>query len=135
MKLVDINWHPTDVQLRQFGCLCTVALPLLGWFFRLSAEGIASLLAIGLVAAVMAWVWPTVLRPLYVALIVLTAPLGMIVGELAMLSIYFGIFLPIGVAFRLMHRDALQRKMERKQKSYWQDKPQPANATEYFRRY
>ena len=30
MSLIEINWSPSLKQLRQFGVLCLVALPLLG---------------------------------------------------------------------------------------------------------
>ena len=33
MKLVEINWNPTDRQLRQFGMIALVALPALGWLW------------------------------------------------------------------------------------------------------
>ena len=33
MKLIEINWQPTDRQLRQFGVICLVALPALGWLW------------------------------------------------------------------------------------------------------
>jgi hypothetical protein len=55
------------------------------------------------------------------------------VGELAMLLIYFGVFLPIGLLFRTAGRDALQRGFDRNRKSYWQVKKQPRDGASYFR--
>lgn len=31
MRLVQMDWHPQDRQLRQFGIICLLALPLVGW--------------------------------------------------------------------------------------------------------
>jgi hypothetical protein len=55
------------------------------------------------------------------------------VGELAMLLIYFGVFLPIGLLFRAAGRDALQRRFDPSQNSYWQAKKQPHDIASYFR--
>ena len=56
-----------------------------------------------------------------------------VLGELGMLCVYFGVFLPIGIIFRLMRRDALQLKTARSSTSYWQPKSQPRDATRYYR--
>ena len=91
MKLVEIDWHPTNRQLRQFGGLCLFALP-----------GIA-------------WLW------------------GGTTTVIATLCVFFGVFLPIGLAFRLMGRDALQLKMARDTTTYWRSKPKPPHAGSYYR--
>jgi len=63
------------------------------------------------------------------------APMGMLVGELAMLGIFLGVFLPISLVFRLMGRDALRLKIEKNVESYWQTKKQPEQVSSYYRRY
>jgi len=55
------------------------------------------------------------------------------VGELSMIMIYFGLFLPLSLAFRVTGRDALQLKRLKSSSSYWQEKKQPANASTYYR--
>ncbi len=52
MALIETNWNPTSRQLRQFGGLCLVALPLLGWLWSASSTMIATLAGIGLLIAV-----------------------------------------------------------------------------------
>jgi len=48
--------------------------------------------------------------------------------------IYFGLFTPIALIFRLVGRDALAIK-RRTGTSYWTPKPSNASATDYLREY
>ena len=135
MSLVEINWSPTSRQLRQFGALCIFALPLIGWLWGGSPSCLAVLLGVGSMIAAMAWRKPQLIRPLFVGLMVIAAPIGMVMGELSMLSIYFCIFLPIGLVFRMLRRDPLQRKIDRTTDSYWQLKTEPKDVASYYRRF
>jgi len=133
MKLVEINWEPTDRQLRQFGVICLVALPLVGWFWGANTLTLGLIAGIGLLLAIVSIVGPQAVKPLFLALTIVATPIGMVIGEVAMLSIYFGVFLPMGLLFRLLRRDALQMKMERNAKTYWQEKSKPSSMAAYYR--
>ena len=134
MKLVEMNWNPTDRQLRQFGMISLVALPLLGAFWGWgNVSVIAVTAAIGAVLAIVGWVYPRGLKPVFVGLTLVTIPIGMVVGELAMAVVFFGLIVPIGLVFRLIGRDSLQRKLDRQADSYWQPKKQPRDAAAYLR--
>jgi hypothetical protein len=135
MSLIEINWSPSDRQLRQFGWLCLIVLPLLGWWWRASPTWLAILFSLACLVVALAYLQPRVVRPLFVGIILLAAPIGMLTGELAMLLIYFAIFLPISLAFRLARRDALQLRIDRKAASYWQGKTEPKDVASYYRRY
>ena len=134
MKLVEINWHPTHRQLRQFGAICIVALPVVGWFWGGGTTIVILLAAIGLALALAGLAVPQSLKPIFLFLMIVATPIGMVIGELAMLMIYFGVFLPIGLAFRIAKRDALQRTLDQQKTTYWQPKKQPANVASYYRR-
>lgn len=135
MTLFKINRSPSIRQLRQFGLICTIALPLLGWFAHATAEQLLGLTLIGTAVASLVWIWPAAIRPVFVTLTMLTAPIGMILAELSLLAIYIGVFLPIGIVFRLMGRNALQLKLDRQAKSYWQDKSEPKDTASYYRKF
>lgn len=135
MSLVEINWSPTSRQLRQFGVLCLVVLPLLGWLWRANAWGIGILVGVAVAIAVAAFWQPRLVRPVFVGLILLTAPIGMIVGELALLLMFFAIFFPISLWSRIVRRDALQLRIDREADTYWQSKSEPKDAAGYYRRY
>lgn len=135
MFLVEINWSPNHRQLRQFGLICLIALPLLGWMWGASSTWIANLFGVACVIAGLAYLQPRIVRPLFVGLILLAAPIGLIVGELAMLAIYVAIFLPISLLFRIARRDALQLRIDSEAESYWQAKSEPKDVASYYRRY
>ena len=135
MSLIEINWSPSQKQLRQFGVLCLVVLPFLGWLWGGNSTSILVLLGIASLITILAFVQPRCVSPLFVGLILLAAPIGMVVGELAMLLIFFGIFLPISLWFRIARRDALQLRIDREAETYWQVKPEPKDISSYYRRY
>jgi hypothetical protein len=138
-----MNWKPTDRQLRQFGIMALVALPLAGWLFtgkpwpaaatRMQATVVGTLAGVGVVAALLALVRPQALRGPFIGATLLALPIGLVVGEVVLLLIYFGLFLPVSMIFRLMGRDALDRRIDREAKSYWQPKARPAGPESYFR--
>jgi hypothetical protein len=68
-------------------------------------------------------------------LTIITFPIGVVVGEVVMMAIYFAVFLPIGMIFRLMRRDALERGIDKSAPTYWQPKKQPAKVDSYFRQW
>ena len=133
MALVELNWTPKDRQLRQFGVICLVALPLVGWLWGGGLQIVGWLAAAGFTLAVAGLVVPKTLKPLFVLLSIVATPIGMLIGELAMLAIYFGVFLPIGLCFRLLKRDALRLKLNRDATTYWHAKKPPRGAPSYYR--
>jgi uncharacterized membrane protein len=143
MKLVEINWNPQERILRQFGWLTLVALPLAGWLLLhrpnlLNLEArekniLLVLLGIGIAAAVIGTIRPSLLKWVYIGACLAALPIGLVVSELMMLVMYFGIFLPVALVFRVIGRDALQRKIDRGAKTYWQKKVISGKAESYFR--
>ena len=57
----------------------------------------------------------------------------MVLGEVAMLIIYFGVFFPIGLLLRLFGQDLLHMRLDRQANSYWQPKQQPQDVSRYYR--
>lgn len=143
MKLVEINWNPEERILRQFGWLMLVALPFAGWMLLhrpnpLHLEPreqniLLVLLGIGVGAAVVGMVRPALLKWVFVGACLVALPIGLVVSEVMMLGMYFGIFLPVALVFRLIGRDALERKIDRGATTYWQKKVISGKAESYFR--
>ena len=133
MPLIEINRDPTDRQLRQFGVVCLFVLPLLGWWWGAERTTLGWIAVVSGAIAVTALTRPKFVKPLFVGLSLLTAPIGIVMGEVALLLIFLTVFLPIGLFFRLTRRDALQLKLNRETKSYWQTKPPARDPASYFR--
>src|SRR5215216_3873322 len=105
MSLVTIPWQPTTRQLRQFGAASLVALPLLAGSLAppsLRFVGLGIGVALALVIALIAMLRPHWLRPLFVGLCVIAYPLGVIVGEILLVVVYFGAFTPLAFLGRLL---------------------------------
>jgi len=134
MKLVELNWCPSDRQTRQFGCICLIALPALAWLW--SAGNLLAVLVSGALGALLALTGilaPKWLKPVFVVLTLAVFPIGLVIGELVQLFIFFGLFVPLGLLFRLMGRDPLQRKFDRQASTYWQPKRVASDPASYFR--
>ncbi len=132
MALVDLNWNPTDRQLRQFGGVSLFALPLLGWLWGGSPTLIGTTAVIGAVLAVLAWFVPAVIKPLFIGLSIAALPIGIVVGEVILFTVFALVFLPMGIVFRLTGRDSLKLR-SRTAVTYWSEKSQPRNAASYYR--
>jgi hypothetical protein len=144
MALMDVSWKPTDPQLRQFGWIALAGLPLAGWLFggkpwplaestQMQRVVLAALAGLGIIAATLASLRPQALRWPFLGATLLALPLGLVIGELILAIIYFLLFLPVSLVFRLLGRDALERGIDRSAKTYWQPKAPPPGHESYFR--
>jgi hypothetical protein len=136
LRKIPIQWNPSDRQLRQFGLAALVAMPILGWVWTAgAATAVLWSAAAGLAVAALGLLRPRGLRPLFIGLSLAAFPIGMLVNELCLGLLFFCVFLPAGLLFRLMGRDSLERRFDPKAASYWQPKKQPTDAAGYFRRW
>ncbi len=135
MKLVEFQWHPTERQLKQFGWVALVMLPLLAWFWGGSGLLIGSFAGVGGVLAALGMLRPAALKPVFLGLSLLFLPLGLVLGELLVLCVYAIAIVPLGLVFRILGRDRLQLKIDRDAPSYWNEKPRVTNPRRYFRQY
>ena len=131
-----INWHPTDRHVRNFALVSVVTLPLATALWTrgsLPAMNYATLIGGGL--GIIGAFWPRALRPLVVAVNVLTAPLALIAHDLVLSLAFFCVVVPVGLLFRLFGRDPLQLKNDRRAATYWQAKKPARDVRSYFRRW
>ena len=133
MSILQINLAPTDRQLRQFGVACFVALPAIGWLWGVGGSAMTALAVTGLLLAIAGLLFPRLLKPVFLLLTLVAAPVGMVMGELAMLVIYFGIALPIGLTLRMLRRVPLQLELDRERETYWEKKERSKDVANYYR--
>ena len=142
-RFVKIDWNPPDRQLRQFGWISLVAFPLLVWLWTGRpvregwtpavgyAVGIAA--AIGVLFALFAVVKPRLLRPVFVGLCVVFWPVGVAVGEVLFAAVFFLLVTPVALFFKLIGRDALERRIDKSARTYWKPRKPPGGPESYFR--
>jgi hypothetical protein len=148
MALIEVNWRPAPKTLRGFGLIALVAFAALGaWaFFGQELFGVelgpdaarTAAWALGAVAALcgaLALAAPRALRPLYVVLTAISLPIGFVVSHVIMALLYFGVFAPVALFFRVLRRDALNRRFERSRQSYWVEREAVTDRARYFRQH
>ena len=148
MALIHVNWRPNRRELATFGLICTAVFGAVGaWIaFRHSVFGIGLapptaqlvsrvLWALGAACLVGSRLAPEMLRPLYVALTAVSLPIGFVLSHVMMAAVFYGVLTPIALLFRLMGRDALQRRFDPGRSSYWEPRRQAPDKTRYFRQF
>ncbi len=139
MAMIDIDWNPGTTMLRRFSAVGAAFFgglaawaALKGWspgWLPWTAGGLA------LFCALCAWIAPKWNLPLYLALTVLTFPIGLVISYLVLGFIYFGLMTPLGLVFRLMGRDALTRRLDPQAETYWVPRESVGDLRRYFRQF
>jgi len=146
-KMVEIDWNPDDRTLRQFGWIALAGfgfIAVIAWYEKLVfamglgaarpwVAGIAAALAV--LSALFSLVAPQANRPIFVGLAVLTFPIGFVLSYVIMGTLFYGLFAPVAILFRLTGRDPMHRRYDPDARSYWSDARPPRSAASYFRQY
>ena len=148
MAMIDINWKPDARTLRQFGFISLVAFGAIGtWIFlRRTLFGIEFseptaattayvLWSLAGLCAILAVSLPIALRPLYVVLLAVSLPIGYVVSHVFLGIIFYGLFTPIGLFFRLIGRDVMERNFDPAAKTYWIQRQPIHDSKRYFRQF
>jgi hypothetical protein len=78
---------------------------------------------------------PGVGRYVYIAWMGLGITMGMVTQPIFLFVTYVFLFVPIGILFRLIARDAMQRKLRPREASYWEDYEESNDKATYFKQY
>jgi hypothetical protein len=110
--MIAIQWNPGRKQLRQFAGIWFPAFcALVGWSIA-RKTGHWHEVEIGWATAgiisIAGLVFPPLIRPIFVGLILLTYPIGWVVSHVLLGLIFYGIVTPIGIILRLTGHDPLQ---------------------------
>lgn len=139
MALVEINWHPSGRELKQFARiwfpLFYVVVGAVAWGKYGSPFVAWCVWNTGILLSILGLVFPAILRGIFVGMSVVTWPIGWIVSHLLLGVIFYGIVTPIGFLLRLCGRDPLQRKFDPQAKTYWVPHETTTNTRRYFRQY
>jgi hypothetical protein len=134
----DINFAPPRRTLRQFaGLWLAIFLALaarLAWR-EAPAAYVAGVAALALSVGLLGLCRPGVIRPLFVGLTIATFPLGWLVSRVVLAGLFYGLFTPVGLFFRLIGRDPLRLRAQPGLDTYWLAKPAAADVRGYFRQF
>jgi len=138
MRWSDIQFDPTHKTLRQFAGLWLAFFGALALWHGLARGRTVVGLSLGLLALLVGLpglARPQWMRLIYVGWMVLAFPIGWTISQVMLAVMFFGLFAPIGLVFRLLGRDSLQRARQTELKSYWGPKPVPADLGRYFKQF
>jgi hypothetical protein len=139
MALISLNLKPSDKQLREFGeislCMLNVIGLLLLWKAGLPVKAFVILCLCGTVIFLLSRISVKLVRPVYIGLIALTFPIGWVISHTVMALFYFGIIGGIGLVFKLIRRDPLQRRYDPQAASYWIPYSRKADLKHYFHQF
>lgn len=137
MQWSDVTKSPPPGTLRQFGGLCLVVFGGLGGWRLYRGESDAwavGLLGAGLVIGALGLVQPRALRYLFTGWMIAAFPIGWAVSRIVLGILFFGVFTPVALLFRVGRRDALHRRRATRE-SYWSPKAGAGDVREYFRQF
>jgi Saxitoxin biosynthesis operon protein SxtJ len=121
--MIPINWNPDRKTLGEFAeagmfVLGMVAAPLA--YFKGQPGFAAAFWVLAVILRIVGLARPLSLKPVFLGLTLATWPIGWVVSRVALGVLYFAVFTPIALIFRLMGRDVLKRSFDPKAKTYWE---------------
>ncbi len=121
--MIPILWNPDRKMLAEFSeagmfALGMVAAPLA--YYRGQPRLAVAFWCLAVIGRLVGLVRPDWLRPVFLGLTLATWPIGWVVSRLALGLLYYFVFTPIALTFRLIGRDALGLKADHDAKSYWE---------------
>jgi Saxitoxin biosynthesis operon protein SxtJ len=138
MQWSDVSFSPGSRTLRQFALLWIAfwgGMALWHGAYRGNGAVGIGLATLALTIGVIGLCWPQAIRWIFVGWTVLAFPLGWLVSKLILGILYYGVFTPVALVFRLTGRDALALKRKPEASTYWQAKEQAKSPRQYFRQY
>jgi uncharacterized protein YjeT (DUF2065 family) len=146
-KMIEIDWQPDERTLRQFGGIAFVGfllIAMLAWnewlvfSFGLGSSRplvAGSFAALGVLSGLFSLVAPKANKPIFLGLTLLSYPIGFVLSYVIMGFLFYGLITPLGLFFRLIGKDPLNRRFDRAAVTYWSE-PRPRRGKEsYFRQF
>jgi hypothetical protein len=130
-------WRPNDRRLRQFAILWTL------FFLCLVMRSCwptlrtlpAAALSLASVLGVVGWFRPQFIRPVYVSWMLAVFPIGWTISHILLAALFFGLFTPLGLLFRICGRDALRLSLQPEATSYWAKKEACTDRRRYLQQF
>ena len=142
--MIKIDFNPTVPMLRQFGWIALFGFPLIGllilyrWLDWQPNLVIYILFGLGAISGLLAMIAPPALQPIYVVMMLIAIPIGFVISIVLLRLIYYLLFTPMALWFRLRGRDTMKRTLDPDCDSYWQDHrdiSRPRTPDSYLRLY
>ena len=79
--------------------------------------------------------WPRAIKPVFVGWMALVYPIGWIVSRIVLGLLFYGLFTPVALVFRIVGRDELSLRPQPQTTTYWHSKPHATDKRQYLRQF
>jgi Saxitoxin biosynthesis operon protein SxtJ len=138
MQWSDIPRSPDAKTLRQFGGIWVVffgGAALYQYFAKGHATVALTFAILALTVGPLGLIRPQLIKLIFVSWMILAFPIGWTISTIILAMLYYGIFTPLGLFFRLSGRDLLGLKRRPDKSSYWTPKPSVTDMRRYLREF
>jgi RsiW-degrading membrane proteinase PrsW (M82 family) len=129
---------PNDRMLRQFAVLWIIFFGAIALAQEFHHHHHVLALVLGILAVAVGPLgifWPRAIKPVFIGWMVLVFPIGWIISHVILGILFYGMFSPVGLLFRITGRDTLALKPRQNVETYWHLKPQAKDKSQYLRQF
>jgi hypothetical protein len=138
MAVIELNKNPSQKELAWFGLMFLAFFGLIGGFvwWRFQAQTVAyALWGVAAVLVAAYYAVPSLRKPMYLGWLYAAFPIGWVISHVVMGVIYFLVITPFALIFKLIGRDALERRIDKNAKSYWVEHKTGGDPQRYFKQF
>jgi len=131
-------FSPSDRILRQFSALWIIFFGGLASWYELAHLRHTLAISFAILAVTfgpLGLIRPRAMRPVFVGWMTLVLPIGWVVSRVIMALIFYGLFTPTAVLFRLRGRDELRLRPQPQGSTRWQQRESTKSNTQYLRQF
>ena len=119
-RIRNIGLKSDEIQLRNFSLLFGVFFGILSFYFFLLNENkfliffLLSIIIIGL-----GYIYPKIFKPIYTLWMFIPVFMSFFLTPLILFLLYFLLFIPIGLIYKILKISFLDKRIDTEKKSYW----------------
>lgn len=144
--MIALDFRPDRKKLREFGVLAFFVFGGLAaltwvakgpgvWLASLGSWVVPLLCAVAISSLAFSVVFPSGNRPLYVGLMLVGYPVGIVISYTLLAVLFFGVIGPVSVGLRIARRGHTLRTLDPRLGSYWSTRTGERSVESYFRQF
>jgi hypothetical protein len=135
MQWSEVTARPSARTLRQFAGLFLIVFTILAglrvWRGDTGATTVV-IAAAGVIVGVLGLIRPEAVRYVYTGWMIAAFPIGWTISRVIVTALFYVIFTPFALVFRLVGRDALHLRRQRTTASYWMNSKGDESPESYY---
>ena len=137
---VEVNWNPDAPARRKFALSLVIGFPCLALFFAIITRLAAWKLCLwvgglGCAIGLVLWVLPQIAKPFYVVWYAVGCCIGLVVGNLLFMALYYFVVTPMGLLRRALNPRAFSKNFDKSRATYWEDAQKVLDPKRYYRQF